>query len=53
MVRLRYDRAFSWFENIVKRQVKAPNVYVADSGLLHCLLDIHTRHDQTNATDYC
>ena len=26
--------------NIAKRQVKAPKVYVADSGLLHTLLDI-------------
>lgn len=34
-----------WFENIAKRQVKAPKVYVADSGLLHCLLDIRTRSD--------
>ena len=34
-----------WFENIGKRQVKAPKVYVADSGLLHCLLDIRTRRD--------
>lgn len=29
-----------WFENISKRQVKAPKVYVKDSGLLHTLLDI-------------
>lgn len=29
-----------WHENIAKRQVKAPKVYVADSGLLHTLLDI-------------
>jgi len=28
--------------NITKRQVKAPKVYVADSGLLHALLDIPT-----------
>lgn len=34
-----------WFENIGKRQVKAPKVYVADSGLLHCLLGIRTRHE--------
>lgn len=27
-----------WFENIGKRQVKAPKVYVRDSGLLHALL---------------
>ena len=29
-----------WFENVAKRQVKAPKVYVRDSGLLHRLLDI-------------
>ena len=29
-----------WFENIGKRQVKAPKVYVRDTGLLHALLDI-------------
>jgi len=34
-----------WFENIAKRQVKAPKVYIADSGLLHALLGIRTRHD--------
>ena len=28
-----------WHENIGKRQVKAPKVYVRDSGLLHALLD--------------
>ncbi len=27
-----------WHENLAKRQVKAPKVYVRDSGLLHCLL---------------
>jgi predicted AAA+ superfamily ATPase len=27
-----------WFENISKRQYKAPKVYVRDSGLLHALL---------------
>jgi len=27
-----------WFENLGKRQVKAPKVYLRDSGLLHCLL---------------
>lgn len=31
-----------WFANISKRQVKAPKVYLADSGLLHTLLDIET-----------
>lgn len=29
-----------WFENISKRQVKAPKVYFRDSGLLHVLLGI-------------
>jgi uncharacterized protein len=29
-----------WFENIAKRQVKAPKVYVRDTGLLHTLLGI-------------
>ena len=29
-----------WFENLGKRQVKAPKVYLRDSGLLHALLDI-------------
>jgi predicted AAA+ superfamily ATPase len=29
-----------WFENVGKRQVRAPKVYVRDSGLLHALLGI-------------
>jgi len=29
-----------WFENVGKRQVRAPKTYLADSGLLHALLDI-------------
>lgn len=29
-----------WFENLGKRQVKAPKVYVRDAGLLHALLDV-------------
>lgn len=32
-----------WFENLSKRQVKAPKVYVRDSGLLHTLLGIANR----------
>lgn len=32
-----------WFENLAKRQVKAPKVYVRDSGLLHSLLGIDTQ----------
>jgi len=31
-----------WFENIKKRQVKAPKIYVRDSGLLHNLLGLET-----------
>lgn len=29
-----------WFENISKRQVKAPKIYFRDSGILHALLGI-------------
>jgi uncharacterized protein len=29
-----------WLENLGKRQVKSPKVYVRDSGLLHALLDV-------------
>lgn len=29
-----------WLENIAKRQVKAPKVYLRDTGLLHGLLDL-------------
>lgn len=36
-----------WHENLGKRQVKAPKVYVADAGLLHTLLNLPTRHDVT------
>ncbi len=31
-----------WFANLKKRQVKAPKIYVRDSGLLHRLLGIDT-----------
>ena len=31
-----------WFENLGKRQVKAPKVYLRDSGLLHALLGLGT-----------
>jgi predicted AAA+ superfamily ATPase len=33
-----------WFENLGKRQVKAPKVYVRDSGLLHALLGLGSFH---------
>jgi len=32
-----------WFENLGKRQVKAPKIFVRDSGLLHSLLSIPDR----------
>jgi uncharacterized protein len=34
-----------WHENLGKRQIKAPKVYVRDSGLLHQLLGIRTTAD--------
>ena len=44
-----------WFENLGKRQVKSPKVYVRDSGLLHTLLDIEglehlERHPKVGAS---
>lgn len=30
----------AWFENLAKRQIKAPKVYVRDAGLLHALLGL-------------
>jgi hypothetical protein len=33
-------RLAPWRENVRKRQVKSPKVYLADSGLLHTLLDV-------------
>lgn len=34
-----------WHENLKKRQVKSPKVYVRDSGLLHQLLGIRSQRD--------
>lgn len=34
-----------WFENIAKRQVRSPKVYLRDSGLLHTLLQLTTAAD--------
>lgn len=31
-----------WFENLSKRQVKSPKIYLRDSGLLHHLLSLDT-----------
>ena len=37
-----------WYENISKRQIKSPKIYIRDSGLLHTLLGI--RRDVELAT---
>ena len=34
-----------WFENLKKRQVKAPKIYIRDSGLFHSLLQVSTLAD--------
>ena len=34
-----------WHENLGKRQVKAPKIYVRDSGLLHLLLGIQSERE--------
>lgn len=34
-----------WHENLAKRQVKSPKVYVRDAGLLHALLGVPTQRD--------
>lgn len=37
-----------WFENLGKRQVKSPKVYVRDSGLLHALLGLGDHRQLTS-----
>ena len=37
-----------WSENLKKRQVKAPKVYLVDSGLLHSLLGVQNYQDLEN-----
>jgi predicted AAA+ superfamily ATPase len=34
-----------WSGNLGKRLVKAPKTYIRDSGLVHALLELKTRHD--------
>ena len=34
-----------WYENMAKRQVKAPKIYLTDSGILHTLLGLESRED--------
>jgi len=38
----------AWHANVRKRQVKAPKIYLRDSGLLHQLLGIQTKKDLLN-----
>ncbi|MCW1969784.1 MAG: ATP-binding protein [Anaerolineae bacterium] len=37
-----------WYENLGKRQVKTPKLYIRDTGLLHQLLGIRTQSDLFN-----
>lgn len=37
-----------WHNNLGKRLVKSPKVYVSDSGLVHALLGLRTRDDLTH-----
>jgi uncharacterized protein len=34
-----------WFGSVGKRQIKAPKVYISDSGVLHTLLNLPTHDD--------
>jgi len=34
-----------WHENVGKRQVKSPKIFIRDSGLLHALLNVVTKRD--------
>ena len=37
-----------WHENLSKRQVRAPKVYLRDTGLLHTLLGVRSTHELEN-----
>jgi predicted AAA+ superfamily ATPase len=34
-----------WFENLSKRQVRSPKIYIRDSGMLHALLELRSLAD--------
>ena len=34
-----------FFENLAKRQIKSPKIYIEDSGLLHALLGLRSRDE--------
>jgi hypothetical protein len=37
-----------WYENIGKRQVKTPKIYIRDSGIFHTLLGVNTHSELLN-----
>lgn len=37
-----------WFENLTKRQLKSPKIYIRDSGLYHALMAIGTEFELLN-----
>lgn len=39
------DQLPPWFENVGKRQVKSPKIFVRDSGILHSLLNVEDEID--------
>jgi len=39
------DQLPPWFENLGKRQIKSPKVYLRDSGILHTLLNVEDEVD--------
>ncbi|MCF7849871.1 MAG: DUF4143 domain-containing protein, partial [Kiritimatiellales bacterium] len=41
-----------WFENIAKRQVKAPKIYLRDSGILHQLLHLSSETELLSYPKY-
>jgi predicted AAA+ superfamily ATPase len=34
-----------WHENLKKRQIRSPKIYIRDSGILHSLLQLRTRNE--------
>lgn len=34
-----------WYENIGKRQIKTPKIYIRDSGIFHTLIGVNTQSD--------
>ena len=40
MMQIFKESSIAWFENLRKRQVRAPKIYLRDSGILHGLLGL-------------